>query len=110
MLDGGAGTIEQCINCVVRSGVVVVCGFLSQLEKLCHVAGLVLAKGAIVRCITVNAKQMIEDMLRLVCSKSPPIIDEETSWFDEKSIRSLRLINTYLESASHVGIIAIEVH
>lgn len=104
--NGGAGTIEQSINCVARGGIVAVIGFLSQAEKLPDVAGLVLAKGAIVRGINVGAKQMTEDMLRLVCARDLPIPVEKTFGFDEKSIQ---VAYQYLESGSHVGKIAIEI-
>lgn len=104
--NGDAGTIEQSINCITRGGTIPVIGFLRQPKKMPNVAGLALAKGAIVRGINVGAKQMTEDMLWLVCAKELPKPVQRTFGFDERSIQAAY---KHLESATLIGKIAIEV-
>ena len=104
--NGGAGTIEQSINCVARGGIISVIGFLAPPEKMPDVATMVLGKGCVVRGINVGAKQLTDDMAKFACEKNLAIPIDRTFGFSKEEV-----IEAYkcLEAAGHVGKICIEV-
>ncbi|CAG8894314.1 unnamed protein product [Penicillium egyptiacum] len=66
--NGGSGTIKQSFDAIAYGGVTSVIGFLSaaKQEEMSDVAGLSLAKGAVVCGIMVGSKQQMEDVTRSI--------------------------------------------
>ena len=104
--NGGSGTIAKSINCVARGGIISVVGFLDVAKEMPDVASLVLGQGCIVRGINVGAKQLTEDMVAFVCGKNLEMPIEKTFGFSkDEVIKAYK----YMEGATHVGKISIEV-
>jgi NADPH:quinone reductase-like Zn-dependent oxidoreductase len=104
--NGGSGTIAKSIQCIARGGIISVVGFLDAAKEMPDVAGLVLAQGCIVRGINVGAKQLTEDMAAFVCGKNLEMPVEKAFGFSrDEVIKAYK----YLESATHVGKISIEI-
>ncbi|RDW57284.1 hypothetical protein BP5796_12734 [Coleophoma crateriformis] len=106
--NGGSGTIKQSIDCIKMGGSIAVIGFLSaaKQEDMPDVAGLALAKGCIVRGITVGSKQLLEELVRFVVNRElqPPV--ENTFGFDAEGIRAAF---DHIQSGGHIGKICISV-
>lgn len=94
------------IECVARGGIIAVVGFLSPAKDMPDVASMVLGKGCIVRGINVGAKQLTEDLVRLVCGKDLQMPAEKTFRFTREGVIEAY---KYLESGSHVGKICIQI-
>ena len=104
--NGGSGTIAKSINSVARGGIISVVGFLDVAKEMPDVASLVLGQGCIVRGINVGAKQLTEDMVAFVCGKNLEMPVEKTFGFSkDEVIKAYK----YMEGATHVGKISIEV-
>lgn len=104
--NGGSGTIAKSIECIARGGIIAVVGFLDMAKEMPDVASLVLGKGCVVRGINVGAKQLTDDMVAFVCGRNLEMPVEKTFGFShEQVIEAYK----YLEGATHVGKIAIEV-
>lgn len=104
--NGGSGTIKQSLDCIAMGGIISVVGFLSvaKQEDMPDVAGLALAKGAVVRGITVGSKQLAEELVRFVLKRklSPPV--EKEFDFNNKDIQAAF---DYLVGGSHIGKVCI---
>ena len=104
--NGGSGTIAQSIECSARGGIISVVGFLSQAKEMPDVASLVLERGCVVRGINVGAKQLTEELVRLVCSKDLPMpVEKEFPFSKDGILEAYKL----LESGGHVGKIGINI-
>lgn len=101
--NGGAGTIEQSLEAIKMGGLVAVIGFLAKPKEMPDVAALALAKGAIVRGITVGAKQYLEEIVTFVCARGLEIPVDKVFKFDQ-----VHEAYAHLASGSHVGKICIE--
>jgi NADPH:quinone reductase-like Zn-dependent oxidoreductase len=101
--NGGAGTIEQSIEAIRMGGLIAVIGFLAKPETMPDVAGLALGKGAIVRGITVGAKEYLEELVTFVCARGLEIPVDKVFKFDE-----VLDAYAYLSSGAHVGKVCIE--
>jgi NADPH:quinone reductase-like Zn-dependent oxidoreductase len=104
--NGGSGTISKSINCIARGGIISVVGFLDVAKEMPDVASLVLGQGCIVRGINVGAKQLTEDMVAFVCGKNLEMPVEKTFGFSKDEVIEAY---KYLEGATHVGKISIEI-
>lgn len=106
--NGGAGTIAQSLNAVAYGGIIAVIGFLAPCpqDKMPDVAGLALAKGAVVRGIMIGSKQQLEDVTRFVTSKSLALPVEKEFGFSRDEVVAAY---NYLASGQHVGKICIKV-
>ncbi|KAL3434360.1 NAD(P)-binding protein [Aspergillus tetrazonus] len=95
--NGGSGTIAESINAVKMGGNVSVIGFLSQAKEMPDVAGLALAKGAVVRGITVGSTQLLQEVVRFVGRKGLRLpVDKEFGFSAEETVKTLE----YLKSGS----------
>ncbi|KAL4738338.1 NAD(P)-binding protein [Aspergillus similis] len=104
--NGGSGTITESINAVKMGGNVSVIGFLSQAEEMPDVAGLALAKGAVVRGITVGSTQLLQEVVRFVGRKGLRLpVNKEFGFSAEEAVKALE----YLQSSSHIGKVCIKV-
>ncbi|KAJ5976827.1 hypothetical protein N7501_000169 [Penicillium viridicatum] len=81
--NGGSGTIKQSLDAIAYGGVISVIGFLStaKQEEMPDVAGLALAKGAVVRGIMVGSKQQLEDVTRFIGTHNLSVAVEKTFKF-----------------------------
>ncbi len=104
--NGGSGTIKESINCIAMGGIISVVGFLSvaKQEDMPDVAGLALAKVAVVRGITVGSKQLAEELVRFVVKKrlSRPV--EKEFDFSKEEIQAAF---HYLTGGNHIGKVCI---
>lgn len=102
--NGGAGTIEQSLEAIRMGGLVAVIGFLATPETMPDVAALALGRGAIVRGITVGAKQYLEELVAFVCARGLEVPVDRVFTFE-------RVLDAYeyLASGAHVGKVCIEV-
>ena len=106
--NGGSGTIAESINAVKMGGNVSVIGFLSLAEqsKMPDVALLALAKGAVVRGITVGSTQLLEEVARFVARKGLRLpVEKEFPFTQEEVVKALE----FMASGSHIGKICIRV-
>ncbi|KAJ1537202.1 hypothetical protein HK405_014790, partial [Cladochytrium tenue] len=104
--NGGAGTIKQCLTAIRMGGVISVIGFLAQIaqEDMPDVAALALAKGAVVRGITVGSTQLLEDVVNFVGKRSLPVPVERTFGFSrDEGVRAYE----FLASGQHIGKVCI---
>jgi NADPH:quinone reductase-like Zn-dependent oxidoreductase len=104
--NGGSGTIAKSIECIARGGIIAVVGFLDMAKEMPDVASLVLGKGCVVRGINVGAKQLTDDMVAFVCGKNLDMPVEKTFGFSREEVLKAY---KYLEGATHVGKISIEI-
>jgi NADPH:quinone reductase-like Zn-dependent oxidoreductase len=104
--NGGSGTIAKSIECIARGGIISVVGFLDMAKEMPDVASLVLGKGCVVRGINVGAKQLTDDMVAFVCGKNLDMPVEKTFGFSRDEVLKAY---KYLEGATHVGKISIEI-
>ncbi|CAG8363560.1 unnamed protein product [Penicillium salamii] len=103
--NGGSGTIAESINSVKMGGNVSVIGFLSQAKEMPDVAGLALAKGAVVRGVTVGSTQLLQEVVRFVASKGLRLpVEKEFAFSEENTIKAFE----YLTSGAHVGKVCIK--
>lgn len=106
--NGGSGTIAESINAVKMGGNISVIGFLSLAEqsKMPDVALLALAKGAVVRGITVGSTQLLEEVARFVARKGLRLpVEKEFRFTQEDAVKALE----FMTSGSHIGKICIRV-
>jgi NADPH:quinone reductase-like Zn-dependent oxidoreductase len=104
--NGGSGTIAESINAVKMGGNVSVIGFLSQAKEMPDVAGLALAKGAVVRGVVVGSTQLLEEVVRFVgCRGLRMPVDREFGFSAEEAVRAFE----YLQSGNHIGKVCIKV-
>ena len=104
--NGGSGTIAKSIECIARGGIIAVVGFLDMAKEMPDVASLVLGKGCVVRGINVGAKQLTDDMVAFVCGKNLDMPVEKMFGFSREQVLEAF---KYLEGATHVGKISIEI-
>ncbi|KAJ5645903.1 hypothetical protein N7490_002275 [Penicillium lividum] len=105
--NGGSGTIKQSLEAIAFGGVISVIGFLSSASQddMPDVAGLALAKGAIVRGIMVGSKQQLEDAVRFIGVHDLDIPVEKTFKFGrDQIIEALK----YQVTGQHIGKVCIE--
>lgn len=101
--NGGAGTIEQSLEALKMGGMISIIGILAAPEKMPDVALGILGKGAIVRGITVGAKQYLEELVTFVCARGLEIPVDRVFEFDE-----VHEAYGYLASGAHIGKVCIE--
>jgi NADPH:quinone reductase-like Zn-dependent oxidoreductase len=101
--NGGAGTIEQSLEAVKMGGMISIIGILAAPEKMPDVALGILGKGAIVRGITVGAKQYLEELVTFVCARGLEIPVDKVFGFDQ-----VHEAYAYLASGAHIGKVCIE--
>ncbi|KAJ9092645.1 hypothetical protein QFC21_006709 [Naganishia friedmannii] len=101
--NGGAGTIEQSLEALKMGGLIAIIGFLAKPDVMPDVALGALSKGAIVRGITVGAKQYLEELVTFVCARGLEIPVDKVFRFDQ-----VQEAYAHLESGSHVGKVCIE--
>lgn len=104
--NGGAGTIAESINSVRMGGNVSVIGFLSQAKEMPDVAAMALAKGAVVRGITVGSTQQLQEVARFVGEKGLRMpVEKEFKFTQEDVVKAYE----YVQSGSHIGKVCIKV-
>ncbi|CAG7955321.1 unnamed protein product [Penicillium nalgiovense] len=105
--NGGSGTIKQSLDAIAYGGVISVIGFLSSAkqEDMPDVAGLALAKGAVVRGIMVGSKQQMEEATQFIGTHNLPVAVEKIFKFGRDEV--VEALN-YLVSGQHIGKICIE--
>lgn len=105
--NGGSGTIKQSLEAVAYGGNIAVIGFLSPSlqHTMPDVAGLALAKGAIVRGIMVGSKQLLEDAVRFIGARNIPVPVEKTFKFGRDQVVDAY---AYLASRQHTGKVCID--
>ena len=105
--NGGSGTIKQSLDAIAYGGVISVIGFLSaaKQEEMPDVAGLALAKGAVVRGIMVGSKQQMEDVTRFIGTHNLSVAVEKTFKFGRDQV--IEALN-YLASGQHIGKVCID--
>ena len=81
-------------------------GFLAQPDEMPDVAGQILGSGAVVRGINVGAKELTEDLVAFVCKKNLNMPVEKSFKFSKDNVIAAY---KYLEGASHVGKISIQI-
>ncbi|OJJ98089.1 hypothetical protein ASPACDRAFT_123057 [Aspergillus aculeatus ATCC 16872] len=105
--NGGSGTIAESLNAVKMGGNISVIGFLSQAKQseMPDVASLALAKGAVVRGITVGSTQLLEEVVQFVAQKGLRLPVEKEFRFTQKEV-----VNAYeyMASGSHIGKVCIK--
>ncbi|PLB52321.1 NAD(P)-binding protein [Aspergillus steynii IBT 23096] len=106
--NGGSGTIGESMNAVKMGGNVSVIGFLSSAEqsKMPDVAGLALAKGAVVRGIVVGSTQLLQEVTHFVATNGLRLPIDRVFDFNEKSVLEAY---EYLASGSQIGKVCIKV-
>ncbi|MBE3044070.1 zinc-binding dehydrogenase, partial [Candidatus Bathyarchaeota archaeon] len=100
--NGGSGTIAESINAVKMGGNVSVIGFLSAAEqsRMPDVAGLALAKGAVVRGITGGSTQLLREVAAFVGRRGLRMpVEKEFGFSAEEVVKAYE----YLLSGSHIG-------
>ncbi|PYI21450.1 NAD(P)-binding protein [Aspergillus violaceofuscus CBS 115571] len=105
--NGGSGTIAESLNSVKMGGNISVIGFLSQAKQseMPDVASLALAKGAVVRGITVGSTQLLEEVIRFVAQKGLRLpVEKEFRFTQEEVVKAYE----YMASGSHVGKVCIK--
>ena len=105
--NGGSGTIKQSLEAIAFGGIIGVIGFLSSAaqEDMPDVAGLALAKGAVVRGIIIGSKQQLEDAVHFIGTHDLPIPVEKTFNFSrDQIIEAMK----YQISGQHIGKVCIE--
>ena len=106
--NGGSCTIAESINTVKMRGNISVIGFLSLAEqsKMPDVAILALARGAVVRGITVGSTQLLKEVVRFVDRKGLRLpVEKEFRFTQEQVVKALE----FTASGSHIGKICIRV-
>ncbi|KAL4901989.1 hypothetical protein BDW74DRAFT_181146 [Aspergillus multicolor] len=104
--NGGSGTIAESINSVKMGGNVSVIGFLSQAKEMPDVAAMALAKGAVVRGITVGSTQLLKEVVRFVGRKGLRLpVEKEFDFSAEEAIKAYE----HVASGSHIGKVCIKV-
>lgn len=106
--NGGSGTIAESLNAVRMGGNISVIGFLSQAEqlKMPDIAALALAKGAVVRGITVGSTEQLEEVARFVASKGLRMpVEKEFSFTQDEVVKAYE----FVESGSHIGKVCVRV-
>lgn len=105
--NGGSGTIAESLNAVKMGGNISVIGFLSLAEqsKMPDVAILALAKGAVVRGITVGSTQLLEEVARFMARKGLRMPVKEFQFTQEEVVKALE----FMASGSHIGKVCIRV-
>ncbi|KAI9035554.1 zinc-dependent alcohol dehydrogenase family protein [Aspergillus affinis] len=104
--NGGSGTIAESINSVKMGGNVSVIGFLSQAKEMPDVAGLALAKGAVVRGVVVGSTQLLHEVVRFVTRKGLRLpVEKELGFSADEASKAYE----YLLSGTHVGKVCIKV-
>ncbi|KAF7589924.1 hypothetical protein BBP40_003504 [Aspergillus hancockii] len=105
--NGGSGTIKQSLEAVSYGGNISVIGFLSAApqNKMPDVAGLALAKGAVVRGIMVGSKQQLEEAVRFIGTHNLPVPVEKTFKFSRDQVVEAY---KYLASGQHTGKVCID--
>ncbi|PYH97536.1 NAD(P)-binding protein [Aspergillus ellipticus CBS 707.79] len=104
--NGGSGTIAESLNAIKMGGNISVIGFLSQAKEMPDVAGLALAKGAVVRGITVGSTQLLKEVVRFVARKGLRLpVEKEFGFSGEDAVGAYE----YLASGTHVGKVCIRV-
>ncbi|KAF5856211.1 hypothetical protein ETB97_007687 [Aspergillus alliaceus] len=104
--NGGSGTIAESINSVKMGGNVSVIGFLSQANAMPDVAGLALAKAAVVRGVTVGSTQLLQELVRYVGRNGLRLpVDKEFGFSAEEAMKAYE----YLQSGNHIGKVCIKV-
>lgn len=105
--NGGSGTIKQSLDAIAYGGVISMIGFLSaaKQEEMPDVAGLALAKGAVVRGIMVGSKQQMEDVTRFIGTHNLSVAVEKTFKFDRDHVVEAL---SYLVSGQHIGKVCID--
>ncbi|KAM0325384.1 hypothetical protein ACHAQA_007369 [Verticillium albo-atrum] len=105
--NGGAGTIQQSLEAVAYGGIIAVIGILSYpKDEMPNVAGLALAKGAVVRGIIIGSKQQLEDLTRFVVSRKLQVpVEREFGFSREEVVAAYE----FLASGQHTGKICINV-
>ncbi|KAJ1559992.1 hypothetical protein HK405_008628 [Cladochytrium tenue] len=106
--NGGVGTIKQSLTAIRMGGVISVIGFLAKIaqEDMPDVAALALAKGAVVRGITIGSTQLLEDVVNFVGKRLLPVPVERTFGFSrDEVVRAYE----FLASGQHVGKVCIPV-
>ncbi|KAL2840054.1 NAD(P)-binding protein [Aspergillus pseudoustus] len=104
--NGGSGTIRQSLNAIAFGGCISVIGFLSSAsqEEMPDVAGLALAKGAVVRGIIIGSKQQLEEAVRFIGVRNLPMpIDKTFTFCRDQVIDAMK----YLVSGQHIGKVCI---
>ena len=106
--NGGSGTIAESLNAVKMGGNVSVIGFLSAADqsKMPDVAGMALAKGAVVRGIVVGSTQLLQEVTNFVATKGLRLPIDKVFEFNEKSVIEAY---EYLASGSQIGKVCIKV-
>lgn len=103
--NGGSGTIAESINSVKMGGNVSVIGFLSQAKEMPDVAGMALAKGAVVRGVVVGSTQLLQEVVRFVARKGLRLpVEKEFAFSEENTIKAFE----YLTSGAHIGKVCIK--
>ncbi|RAH47209.1 zinc-dependent alcohol dehydrogenase family protein [Aspergillus brunneoviolaceus CBS 621.78] len=105
--NGGSGTIAESLNAVKMGGNISVIGFLSQAKQseMPDVASLALAKGAVVRGITVGSTQLLEEVVRFVAQKGLRLpVEKEFRFTQEEVVKAYE----YMASGSHIGKVCIK--
>ncbi|PYH84277.1 NAD(P)-binding protein [Aspergillus uvarum CBS 121591] len=105
--NGGSGTIAESLNSAKMGGNISVIGFLSQAKQseMPDVASLALAKGAVVRGITVGSTQLLEEVVRFVAQKGLRLpVEKEFRFTQEEVVKAYE----YMASGSHVGKVCIK--
>lgn len=106
--NGGSGTIKQSIEAITPGGVISCIGFLGVADQsnMPDVALLALGKGCVVRGINIGPKSMLEDLVRFVDNaKLRMPIEHEFDFTRDGVLAAYK----HLESAQHVGKVAIRV-
>ncbi|KAK1146584.1 hypothetical protein N8T08_003014 [Aspergillus melleus] len=106
--NGGSGTIAESLNAVKMGGNVSVIGFLSAADqsKMPDVAGMALAKGAVVRGIVVGSTQLLQEVTNFVATKGLRLPIDKVFEFNEKSVIEAY---EYLASGSQIGKVCVKV-
>ncbi|KUJ16691.1 putative zinc-type alcohol dehydrogenase-like protein [Mollisia scopiformis] len=104
--NGGSGTIKQSLECITAGGIISVIGFLSPAKQkdMPDVAGLALAKGVVVRGITVGNRNMLKDLVRFVAARGLERPVDKTFGFEQAEVEAAY---EYLKSGKHVGKVCI---
>ncbi|RAL07385.1 zinc-dependent alcohol dehydrogenase family protein [Aspergillus homomorphus CBS 101889] len=94
------------LKSVGMGGNVLVIGFLSQAKEMPDVASLALAKGAVVRGITVGSTQLLEELTRFVAQKGLRLpVEKEFRFTQEEAVKAYE----YMASGSHIGKVCIKI-
>ncbi len=105
--NGGAGTIKQSLEAIAYGGVISVIGFLAAPgQEMPDMAGLALAKGAVVRGIMIGSREQLVELVRFVVSRGLPVPVEREFGFGREGVVDAF---EFLASGRHMGKICINV-